>query len=60
MPGRFLTVTERERLDRFPQEVAPTDVITFFTLSTADRDQIPVKSAPHNRLGFALQLCAAS
>ncbi len=58
MPGQFFTNAERERLERFPSEVAPADLITFFTLSESDFAQIPVKAAPQNRLGFALQLCA--
>lgn len=57
MPGRFLNSAERKRLSDFPKEVAPSDLITFFTLSDADKTQIPVKSAPYNRLGFALQIC---
>jgi TnpA family transposase len=58
MPGQFLTAAERERLERFPGEVSPMDLIAFFTLSESDRQQIPVTSAASNRLGFALQLCA--
>ena len=58
MPGQFLTSAERERLERFPSAVAPADLIAFFTLSESDLAQIPVKASPHNRLGFALQLCA--
>jgi len=39
---------------------APFDDIgsAFFTLSESDLAQIPVTAAPHNQLGFALQLCA--
>jgi hypothetical protein len=58
MPGQFLTTTERERWDRFPPEIVEEDLVSFFTLSAADLVHIPVKSAAHNRLGFALQLCA--
>jgi TnpA family transposase len=57
MSIQFFTNAERERLNRFPAEIQYQDLVTFFTLSEADRDQIPVCSAIHNRLGFALQLC---
>ena len=58
MPGQFFSNAERERLERFPIEVAPADLIVFFTLSESDLAQVPVNAASHNRLGFALQLCA--
>src|SRR5689334_14179662 len=58
MPGQFLSSAEREGLERFPSEVSPADLIAFFTLSASDLAQVPVKAAPYNRLGFALQLCA--
>jgi TnpA family transposase len=58
MPGQFLSSAERERLERFPAEVSPADLIAFFTLSPSDLAQVPVRAAPYNRLGFALQLCA--
>ena len=58
MPGQFLTTAERERWDRFPPEIVEADLVAFFTLSLADRGHLPVKIAAHNRLGFALQLCA--
>jgi TnpA family transposase len=57
MPGQFLTHAERDRLSHFPKEISNNDLITYFTLSPADLYQIPPKSASHNRLGFALQLC---
>ncbi len=58
MPGQFLTIAERERLSKFPQEISKEDVITFFTLTGEDLNQIPTTSADYNRLGFALQLSA--
>jgi hypothetical protein len=58
MPGQFLTAAERERWDRFPPDIVEADLVAFLTLSVADRVHLPVKSAAHNRLGFALQLCA--
>jgi hypothetical protein len=58
MPGQFFSNAERERLQRFPSEVAPADLIAFFRLSESDLAQILVTVAPHNQLGFALQLRA--
>ena len=58
MPVRFLSDAERERLSRFPDGIEHQDLITFFTLSGADRERIPIRTGPHNRLGFAVQLCA--
>jgi hypothetical protein len=58
MPGQFLSAAERERLERFPPEIAERDLHTFFTLSAADMAELPIHSAPQHRLGFALQLCA--
>lgn len=57
MPVAFLSETERARLSRFPDDVAPADLITFFTLSEADTEQVPKRTTAANRLGFALQLC---
>ena len=58
MPGSFLNDTERERLRRFPTEIPSEDLIGYFTLS--ERDQLLVRGQrrDHNRLGFALQVCA--
>lgn len=58
MPGSFLNDTERERLRGFPTEIPSEDLIGFFTLS--ERDQVLVRGQrrDHNRLGFALQVCA--
>lgn len=58
MPGEFLTDAERESFQSFPQELHPQDVIAYFTLSQADLTQIPSRSSPPNRLGFAMLLCA--
>ena len=56
MPTGFLSDAERERFDGFPAQVVPGDLDTYFTLSRADRRQIPPTASPANRLGFALQL----
>ena len=53
MPIGFLSDAERERLDSFPAQVVPGDIETYFTLSRADRRQIPRTASPANRLGFA-------
>ena len=58
MPIGFLSEAERERLDRFPPQIVHADLITFFTLSPADRVQLPRTTTAANRLGFALQLGA--
>ena len=41
VPIEFLSDPERERLDGFPPQITPGDVVTYFTLSRADRRQIP-------------------
>jgi Domain of unknown function (DUF4158)/Sulfatase-modifying factor enzyme 1 len=56
VPVGFLSDAERERLDSFPAQVVPGDIETHFTLSRADRRQVPRTGSPANRLGFALQL----
>ncbi len=58
MPGQFLTTAERERLSRFPPTIAADDLAVYFTLGPSDRQQSLAHRQPHNRLGFALQLCA--
>lgn len=57
MRGTFLTLADRERLNRFPGEISSHDIITFFTLSEFDLKQIPLHTTPYNRLGFAVQYC---
>jgi TnpA family transposase len=58
MPVQLFTEADRARFTRFPSQIEPDDLITFFTLSETDLAQIPVNTTAHNRLGFALQLCA--
>jgi TnpA family transposase len=58
MPTGFLSDSERERLSGFPAEVPSEDLFSYFTLDGSDRALVPVRSAPSNRLGFALALCA--
>ena len=58
MPASFLTEAERQHRSAFPNEIAQADLITYFTLSSADLAQIRKQRGSANRLGFALQLCA--
>lgn len=58
MPIGFLTSAERERLDRFPEEIPDDDLFVYFLLSPADHEAIDKQREAHTRLGFALQLCA--
>jgi hypothetical protein len=58
MPVQLFTAAERARRNRFPEAIAYEDLVAFFTLSERDLDSIPRNSAAHNRLGYALQLCA--
>lgn len=58
MQGYFLTEHERERQRRFPEAIPPRDISDYFTLSETDRCRVNQQRGAHNRLGFALQLCA--
>ena len=58
MPVQLFTEAERAQRDRFPEVIAYEDLVIFFTLSERDHQSLPRSSAPHNRLGYALQLCA--
>lgn len=58
MPGRFLSEAERHRLNRFPPEISPEDVITYFTLASTEVALVNQRRGETNRLGFALQLGA--
>ena len=42
MPVQFFTTSQRENLNRFPQNIEHNDVITYFTLSERDRAEIPI------------------
>ena len=58
MPVQLFTEAERARRNRFPEVIVYADLVTFFTLSEHDLERMPRSRAPHNRLGYALQLCA--
>lgn len=40
MPGRFLSVAERDRLRNFPDTITPDDLITYFMLSEEDLAEV--------------------
>ena len=58
MPIGFLTRAERERFDRFPEDIPDEDLFVYFRLSETDHDVVDKQREAHTRLGFALQLCA--
>jgi hypothetical protein len=58
MPVHLLSAADRDRANRFPLAITYDDLVTFFTLSVEDQEQIPVHAGPHARLGFTLELCA--
>jgi hypothetical protein len=57
VPVGFLSDAERQRLESFTARIVPADLETYFTLSRADRRQVPRTTSAANCLGFALQLC---
>ncbi|MGI0484928.1 Tn3 family transposase [Pantanalinema rosaneae CENA516] len=57
MPVQFLSDSDHDRLNRFPQEITQTDLDRFFWLSPDDHRAILRLRGDHNRLGFALFLC---
>jgi hypothetical protein len=58
MPVQLFTEPEWAWRNRFPEVIVYEDLVTFFTLSEHDLERMPRSSAPHNRLGYALQLRA--
>jgi len=58
MPIGFLTDAERDRLNCFPTDIAPTDLSAYFTVSETDLEFVRFHRGDHNRLGVALQLVA--
>jgi len=45
-------------LTQIPSDMATREVAYYYTLTPDDRDRIARHRGPHNRLGFAVQLCA--
>ena len=58
MPVDLLSAAERERLSRFPDEIPPTDIAVFFSLSDADIQAAVRLYGEANQLGFALHVVA--
>lgn len=56
MPVQFLSDADRDRFNRFPQEIDHQDLKDFFGLSDDEREKVMGLRGDHNRLGFALQL----
>ncbi len=56
MPVQFLSDADRDRFNRFPQEIDHQDLKDFFWLSDDEREKVLRLRGDHNRLGFALQL----
>jgi hypothetical protein len=56
VPVRLFTDAERERLNRFPRDISPADLLAFFALSDDELELIGDRRGDHNRLGFGLQL----
>ena len=54
----FLTRSERERMQSFPNEIAPDDLAVYFMLTDADRRIVERQHGDVGRLGFAITLCA--
>ncbi len=54
MPVRLFTDAERERLNRFPRDISPADLLAFFTLSDDELELIGDRRGDHNRLGFVM------
>ena len=56
MPGQLFNDAERRRLGGYPPQVPQEDLVTFYTLTKADKAQVNRCTDDASRLGFALQL----
>jgi hypothetical protein len=56
MPGQLFSDAERRRLGGFPDQVSHEDLVTYYTLTRADRAAAKQCADDAGRLGFALQL----
>ncbi len=57
MPVRFLSKTQREQYGQSAGVPSSQERSRYFHLDDADQRLIATKRSPHNRLGFAVQLC---
>jgi hypothetical protein len=57
MPRRSI-LTDRQRAALFDLPTVDADMLHHYTLSDDDLEIIRARRRPHNRFGFALQLCA--
>ena len=57
MPKRHI-LTERQRHTLLALPTDEPSLLEHYTLAEDDREHIRHRRRPHNRLGFALQLCA--
>ena len=58
MPGQLFNDAGRRRLGGYPPQVPQEDLVTFYTLTRADRAEVNRCTDAASRLGFALQLGA--